>query len=277
MSWKPAVLQRAFFLPEGKAALMDISKSFSYQFEDIQWPNKLGVGALISLVPVLNFAVVGYEVGILRNVAAGAREPLPQWDNLGGKWRDGLILTLAGLVYAIPVLLMLGVVLAVLAASGALSQSGNAEGFSRPLVASNVILLACFLGFLLVYSLVLSLIRPVILVLFSKEGTFASCFRLGEGMRVIHRQPGLFLTAWGAVILAGLAIGLIMGFVNAVLAWVPCIGWVASLLLGFGTAIYVLTVDGHIYGQFRRQAFEPPSTQVMRPAQGKLDGRAGET
>ncbi len=239
---------------------MDISRAFSYQFEDVQWPNKLGLGAIISLVPILNFAVVGYEVGILRNVAAGTHEPLPQWDDFGGKWRDGLILTLAGLVYAIPVLLVLGVVLAVLAASGALSQSSNAQGITRPLVASNVVMLACFVTVLLTYSLVLSLIRPIILVLFSKEGTFASCFQLGEGMRVINRQPGLYLTAWGAVILAGLAIGLIMGFANAVLAWIPCIGWVVSLLLGFGTAIYILTVDGYIYGLFRRQALQAPFT-----------------
>ncbi len=57
---------------------MKIGEAFSFQFEDIQWPTKLGIGALISLVPILNFAVVGYEVGIVRNVAAGVQEPLPQ-------------------------------------------------------------------------------------------------------------------------------------------------------------------------------------------------------
>jgi hypothetical protein len=231
-------------------ALVNINEAFSYQFEDVQWPNKLGIGALLSLVPILNFAVVGYEVGIVRNVAAGASEPLPQWDDLGQKWRDGLLLTLAGLVYAIPVFLFLGVLLALLLASGALSQNANAP--ARTLFVSNVAVLACFLGFLVVYSLLLSLIRPVILILFSRDGTFESCFRLDEVIRIITRQPQAFFSTWTVIILAGLGVGLLVGFVNAVIGWIPCIGWTIGILLGFGTAIYLLTVDGYIYGQFRR-------------------------
>lgn len=237
---------------------MNLSRAFSYQFEDVQWPTKLGVGALISLVPILNFAVVGYEVDILRNVAEGAREPLPHWDDLGNKWRDGLILTVAGLVYAIPVLLAAAVVFAVLIASGALSQNGS----TRPVGALGTVALICFLGFLVIYSLLLSLLRPIILVLFSKQGTLESCFRFGEIAQMIKRQPGPFLTAWAAVILAGLAIGLIVGFVNMLIGWIPCVGWVAGLLLGFGTAIYVLTVDGYIYGQFRSAAFSEDNHEV---------------
>ena len=52
---------------------MDIGKVFSYQFEDRQWITKLGLGALISLVPILNVAITGYMVGIIRNVAAHER------------------------------------------------------------------------------------------------------------------------------------------------------------------------------------------------------------
>ncbi len=239
---------------------MKISEAFSYQFEDVQWPTKLGVGALISLVPILNFAAVGYEVGIVRNVAAGERELLPQWDNFGNKWREGLLLTLAGLVYAIPVFLALALVLAVLAASGALTA--NSSGPVRGMAAANVVVLACFIVFLILYSLLLSLMRPIILVLFSKEGTFASCFRLGAILRVINRQPRLFFTTWFVIILAGLAIGLVVGFINVVIGWIPCIGWTIGALMAFGTAMYLLTVDGYIFGQFRLEAFD--SDQVIR-------------
>ena len=236
---------------------MNFNKAFSFQFEDVQWPNKLGLASLISLVPILNFAVVGYEVAIVRNVAAGLPEVLPQWDDFEKKWRDGLILTLAGLVYAIPVFIGLAVLLAALLASEAISQNANAP--ARTLAASNVIVLSCFLVVLLLYSLLLSLIRPVILVLFSKAGTFESCFRLGEVMRIITRQPGPFFTMWAVVILAGLGIGLVVGFVNAVLGWIPCLGWALGGLLAVGTAVYLLTVDGYIYGQFRRAVLDRES------------------
>ena len=83
---------------------MDIGKSFSYQFEDKQWISKLGLGAVISLVPILNFAMSGYIVDILRNVENNVAKPLPNWDDLSKKFSDGLILFAAGLIYAAPLL-----------------------------------------------------------------------------------------------------------------------------------------------------------------------------
>jgi len=35
---------------------MDVGKSFSFQFEDKEWLNQLGLGAIIALAPILNFA-----------------------------------------------------------------------------------------------------------------------------------------------------------------------------------------------------------------------------
>jgi hypothetical protein len=246
-----------------------ITESFSYQFEDIQWPTKLGLGAIISLVPILNFAIAGYEVVIIRNVAAGSEEPLPSWDDFGQKFRDGLLLTLAGLIYAAPALILICLPLALLAASAALSQNGAVQGFARPLNAANALLLTGALILALFYSLLLSVLRPIILVLFSREGTFASCFQLGEILRVIKRWPRIFFTTWVVLIAAGVATGLFLAFANLVIGWIPCAGWVASLLLGLGTAMYLITIDGYIFGQFRLEAFErsmrsqqsPPETQ----------------
>ncbi len=235
---------------------MRISEAFSYQFDDIQWPTKLGVGALISLVPILNFAVVGYEVAIVRNVAAGLHEPLPHWDDFGTKWREGLLLTVAGLVYSLPIMIAGAVLLAMLAASGALSQYPGTSAAGHALAGSNVVAVVGFLVLLLLYSLLLSFLRPIILVLFSKEGTFASCFRFREIARVINRQPGPFFNTWLVIILAGLAIGLVVGFINVVIGWIPCIGWTIGALMAFGTAMYLLTVDGYVFGQFRLAAFE---------------------
>ncbi|MCC7512114.1 MAG: DUF4013 domain-containing protein, partial [Anaerolineae bacterium] len=83
---------------------MDINKAFTYPFEDKQWISKLGMGAIIGLIPILNFAWTGYMVGLLRNVSNGEAEPLPNWDNIEKKFMDGLILAAAGLVYGLPIL-----------------------------------------------------------------------------------------------------------------------------------------------------------------------------
>ncbi len=228
-----------------------IAQSFSYQLEDIQWPTKLGLGALISLVPILNLAVAGYQVAIIRNVVAEAAQPLPHWDDFGRKFIDGLILAIAGLVYALPIFLLVGVPLTVLILTGAMSQSSS-QDLGSSIGGVRILAAICILGLMLVYSLLLSLIRPVILVLFAREGTLTSCFRLGEIVRIVRHYPGPFARTWIAIILAGIAIGLVVGFLNLVAGWVPCLGWVAGLLLAGASAVYILTVDAHLIGQLAR-------------------------
>jgi Protein of unknown function (DUF4013) len=235
---------------------VDIQKSFTYQFDDEQWSTKLGIGALISLVPILNFAIVGYMVAIIRNVANHAARPLPDWDDLGSRFRDGLLLTLAGFVYAAPALILFFVLFGTVAATAAASQNGRFQELGRALTVPGVILIAVVITLLLIYSLLLSIIRPIIMVLFSREGTFASCFRLGEIMRLITQRARPFFTTWLVVIVAGTAIGLIVGFANLLVGWIPCLGWLASLVLALGAAIYLITLDAHLFGQFRLAAYE---------------------
>lgn len=235
---------------------MQYERAFSYQLEDPQWPTKLGLATLISLVPVLNFALAGYEVGIIRNVAARAAQPLPHWDNFGRKFIDGLLLALAGLVYSLPVLAALAIPMALLIGSGALSSTARSQDWARVLGGAGWLALACVVVFIILYTLLLSIMRPAVLVIFARDGTFASCFRLHEIFGIINRNLGPFLTTWAVVILAGIGVGLLVGLVNLIVGWVPCIGWVVSLVLGLGSGIYILTIDGHLFGQFRLLALE---------------------
>ncbi|MGB7095956.1 MAG: hypothetical protein WBD62_15035, partial [Anaerolineales bacterium] len=62
---------------------MDIGKSFSYPFEDDEWLTKLFLGAIVSAVPILNFAWTGYTVDIMRNVIDGVSMPMPAWSDFG--------------------------------------------------------------------------------------------------------------------------------------------------------------------------------------------------
>ncbi len=246
---------------------MNFKESFSYQFEDVQWPTKLGLGALISLVPILNLAIAGYTVEIIRNVATGEAEPLPHWDNLGGKLRDGFILAVASLIYAVPAILIICLPLSLLALSGYLSQNGTSPELSRSIGMSGTLLLAALVGVLLLYGFVLSIIRPIILILFSREGTLASCFRLREVWNTLTGFPGPFAKIWIVILLAGFCIGLVVGFINVAVTWVPCLGWIVGLLLGAGAAVYILTVEAHLFGQFRITVLGPSHSKINAQSQ----------
>lgn len=239
---------------------MNAEKSFSFPFEDQDWPSKLGIGAIISMVPILNFAWSGYMVGIIRNVMDHAAEPLPTWDNLEKKFTDGLVLFGAGLVYALPMLVLLILPLSLAGFSSILAGESNLQDLGRVLEETGGVLFFCLLCVGIVYGLMLSILYPAILVMFAREGTFASCFRLREMVGMISRNIGPFFTAWGLSLIAGIGVGLLIGFVNLVVSWVPCIGWIAGMALSLASGVYISSVYAHLFGQFGIEAFErnPP-------------------
>jgi hypothetical protein len=234
---------------------MDIGKSFSYPFEDKQWVSKLGLGAVISLVPILNFAMTGYMIQIVRNLMSDVQEPLPNWDDLGKKFMDGLMLVLAGLVYALPIIVLSCLPLSVLSVPAMLSGNGNTQDIAEALTGVGSVLLVGMSCLFVVYGLVLSVIFPAIYVNYAKEGTFASCFKLGEVFKIIRENAGAFFTAWGMSLVAGLVVGLVAGVVNMVLGWIPCVGWIISIVITLGIGVYLSVIYAHLFGQFGRQAF----------------------
>lgn len=235
---------------------MNVEQSFTYPFEDKEWISKLGLGALISMVPILNFAWSGYLVGILRNMMKDAAEPLPTWDDLDKKFRDGLILVAAGLVYALPILIPLLLPLVVTVLSGLTSGVRNMQDIARSLTEAGNVLFLCLTCVLILYGLLLSILYPVILVLFAREGTFVSCFKLPEAFAMIKNNAAVFFTAWGLGLAASVGVGLIVGFINLVVGWVPCIGWMVGLVLALASSIYSTVVYAHLFGQFARVVYE---------------------
>ena len=235
---------------------MNAEKSFSYPFEDKDWASKLGLGALISMVPILNFAWSGYLVDIIRNVMSNRPEPLPTWDDLGKKFNEGLILFGAGLIYASPILIAFGLPLALIFSSGFFAENSNTQNIAETMLQAGGVLLYCFLCVLLLYGLLLSVIYPVILLLFAREGTFASCFKLRDAFDLIRKNAAPFFTAWGLSLVASLGVGLAVGFVNLVMSGIPCIGWIFGMVLSFASAAYSTVVYAHLFGQFGRMAFE---------------------
>lgn len=234
---------------------MDIGKSFSYPFEDKQWLSKMGIGAVVSLVPILNFAMTGYMIHIVRNLMSDMREPLPNWDDFGKKFTDGLMLVLAGLIYALPVIILSCLPLGILTVPAFLSGNSDLQGISDAAAGVGGVLLTGMTCLFVVYGLVLSVIFPAIYIIYAKEGTFASCFKLREVFNIIGQNAGAFFTAWGMSLVAGLVVGLVVGMVNLVLGWIPCLGWIISIVISLGVSVYLAMIYSHLFGQFGRQAF----------------------
>ncbi len=239
---------------------MDIGKSFSYPFEDNKWLSKLIIGALVSIVPILNFAWAGYLIDLLKNVINKAAEPLPEWTDFGGKFMKGLLIWVAGLIYALPVICLSTIFITTAGLSlGSVTEGDTAEHARIPGAISRA--LAYFLTCLIVlYGLLLSFFYPAMLIHFSRKETFGSLFEIGAIIKVATSNLSPYLTAWLIGIVAAIVVGLVIGLVSAVLGIIPCIGWIIAWVLSGLTTVYVSAIWAHLFGQV---ASQEPSMAIV--------------
>jgi hypothetical protein len=96
-------------IPPPSGTTFDFAKPFTFTFEDPNWLPKILVGGLFYLAGFLIvgwFFIFGYLARFARNVIAGERYPLPEWEDLGDYFAEGLRLFGVGLVWVLPVMLL---------------------------------------------------------------------------------------------------------------------------------------------------------------------------
>lgn len=223
---------------------MDIGKAFTYIFDDKKWLSKVALGALISIVPILNFAWIGYLVQVVRNVENSLLEPLPEWGDLGDKFLKGLIILVAGLIYALPIVILGGIFLVpALFASG-----GNVSDAATTALAGGMILISCIV---LIYSLALSFFYPALVINYARKGTFASCFEFSQIIKVASFNWGNYLVAC----IMSIVFSAVLGLLSSLLSPIICIGWIIAIAISAWASL----IPSHLFGQVAQKQ----QSQVM--------------
>jgi hypothetical protein len=184
---------------------INVEEAVRFVARDREWPGKLGLGAVFSLLSIVlvgYILVEGYLLTFTERVARAEPLPLPEWDEWGELLRKGAIVFLVDLVYSLPLALAgalvvagsLGLPLAaVLSTSGAGGASG---GVSGALAAVAVALTVLGYGGLLIFAVAMGVIRPAAhaqLVL--HDADLAAAFRPDEVVGFIRRHPGQYAVA----------------------------------------------------------------------------------
>jgi len=209
---------------------MDVGKAFGYVFEDKNWFIKLLIGGILLFIPIVNFIPIGYALNALRNVAEGKESPLPEWDDWGGYFKKGLMVFLAALIYALPIL-----ILSLLNIAFTAIASSQEEGALASMAGLCAGLMSCLMA---IYGLALSLWLYGPITFYAFSGNFSSMFKFGEIFRYISANLGNYFLAWilslvasfvasFGVILCG--IGIILTGFWAYLVWAHLFGQVWSL------------------------------------------------
>ena len=206
---------------------MDLARAFTYIFDDEQWIGKIAILALVSLVPILNFAAIGWLVALIRNMLEDRPYPMPAWDDFGQMFIDGLLFILASVIYSLPLLPL--VILGPLADAMVNTQGGEFILFT----------LLCFISlFVLAYTLLISALLFVGVIRYAQVRDFNAYLQIGQNFRTAMNNIGTLAVLVFMEVIAG--------FIFSLFAWIPCIGWLAAAALG--TPVY-----GHLLGQAARQ------------------------
>jgi hypothetical protein len=226
---------------------MDIGKSFTFVFEDDAWITKILIAAAILflgilfswllLIPlILAVALLnGYMVEIIRRVARGQVDGLPEWDNWGDLIAEGLKVLVIQIVYMLPIII----------ASFCLIIPAAAAESSEGLSAFLSVILSCFM---LIWAILATVVLPAATAIYAATNDLAAAFRFGEVFALVRDNLSTYL-------------------ITLVMSWVAgFFGSLGSVVCGVGyffTYPYAVMVIGHLYGQAYVASTAAPAQDVF--------------
>ena len=215
---------------------MDIGKSIGFVFEDKDWITKVLIGGIVSLIPIVNLAALGYALRTLQNVGAGKAEPLPQWDDFGDYFVRGLVLFVGGLIYALPLIVVAVMTIALSSLTDSRALGAGAEGVISVCVA----VLACLQ---LLLALAVSVWTPAAAMNYAATDEFAALFRFDQIWGLISGHLGDYIVA----LLVYWLVSMVAFFVGVVLCLVGTIF----------TSFIATLIFAHLLGQVLSKSREP--------------------
>jgi hypothetical protein len=192
----------------------DFLKPFTFVFQDPRWVSKIAVGGLFYVAAFLLigvFFLLGYCARLMRNVIAGSPNPLPEWDDLGEYFAEGVGLVVIGIVFFVPVIVIAAVVfIPAVIAAGATDQE-----FVRNISGGAM---SCAWCLIVPFSLAVSFFMPGALTLAVIERRFTAAFDFRRLWRYIRGNFANYLLAFVVYLVARFAapFGLILFCIGVV-------------------------------------------------------------
>ena len=214
---------------------MDYGKAFGYFTEDKDWINKFIIGALLSIIPIVNFLAVGY---MLRIIDAEPEEKiLPLWEDWGTLFKNGFFLSLTFLIYGIPIIIAVSVAVAFLIPLLIAVDKSSATS------AISIIMLVTSGIFILIYAIILGILSPAIVLTFNKNKSLKEALGLGEILKTTRQHfKEIIITV---LILWAVSLGI------GTLAQFPILGFFIAIAGTF----YSRLITGNLYSQLKKIVF----------------------
>jgi hypothetical protein len=204
----------------------DFVRCLSYVFEDPAWVRKILLGGVFYLLGFFLIGwvfLLGYGARLARNVIAGVQHPLPEWDDLGEYFAEGIKLFIVALLYALPFLVL---AMAVAVPMGMLSS------FSRDQDMANLAggLAGCVWCLFAPIILIVSLWVPAALLRVIVTRDLGAGFQFGAIWSFLKANAGNYLLA--------VLVHLVAAFAAQFGVILFCIGVIFTAFWSFCVSIY---------------------------------------
>lgn len=210
---------------------MDIQRSFSFVFQDKNWLVKVIIGGIVNLIPILNFASIGYQIETVQAVK-NREETLPEWSNFGQLFVNGLVFSIGMFIYVfIPLLLIFFTGGLAAFRGGFMMQDSTFLGGLTFLV-----LLLCTL-----YLIALGFFYPAIFLNFARKRTLSAMFEFKEILQSTFSRLNSYILCWVTILIALFAIS----FFSAI----PVIGFPLGFFAGFYFGLVISGAVGQLWAE----------------------------
>lgn len=210
---------------------MNYSEALAFTFRDEDWLKKLAIGGLFGVASFLaglffifGFFIMGYYVGVLRNVINGEEKALPEWSDMSQIFLDGLL----GSIIFVAYFIVIGGICALF-----ITKFANDPYLTDFELVMSIVLIS------LATLIALTVFINFGLMQFAATDNFGAAFSLPGILKLVRSQLGNFM-----------AISIFSMILNAILL---CVG--LGILSPF-TNFWGFVVQAHLFGQCARHLQE---------------------
>jgi hypothetical protein len=219
---------------------VDVGEAYLFVKDDEGWIGKIAVGAVIlffSFLFIPIFFLVGYQIAVARNVLEGEEHPLPAWDNWGQLFMDGIVVSVAQLIYALPIVL-LGLCSWLVFLVPALGAGSDLE---EALAGGALIGFFAIMCIIILLGIALAFVVPALYVQYVRSGNFGSMFRFAEVIEIARQNLADILIT----VVASIGGGLVLSVLISIALITICGG----LILSYAGPVWLMVATAHLYGQ----------------------------
>lgn len=231
--------------------MLDLGKNLSDAFQYAQKLfsdlGRLVILIILSIIPILNFIVIGYAAKVARESPESATPPpLTEYASL---FIEGLKILIVAIIYMIIPMILIGPSIIGLISIPMLPQTPG-------LFVGGIALITFIAG--LILGIFASMLFYMGLMNMIKKNSFGKAFAFGEILGVIGN------VGWGMYVLWIIALVVIVSIVGLV-ASIPLVGWLISLIISPAVTVFIFRSAALVYSAGRPSSTNEASAAVPPP------------